>query len=50
MWIVLLTAIGMPILVGLLFLRVQLNRGLPDDPRRPVHRDVTGRSGPPASG
>jgi hypothetical protein len=31
-WIVLLSAIGMPIIVGLLFLRVQLNGGMPDDP------------------
>jgi hypothetical protein len=35
MWIVLLSAIGLPILVGLLFLRVQLNSGIPDDPGAP---------------
>jgi hypothetical protein len=34
MWIVLLIAIGTPILVGLLFIRMQLNGGI-NDPGTP---------------
>lgn len=35
MWIVLLSSIGIPILVGLLFIRMKLNGRMPDDPGNP---------------
>jgi hypothetical protein len=35
MWIVLLSAMLMPVLAGMLLIRVQLNSGMPDDSTSP---------------